>query len=222
MINLEMLARTFVGPAIETTKANIERKMDAPALQAVHNKDHPNRENVLKTWFENYAAFQGFTTEDRRRVVAGVLGFADMLGCHFDRLPYDELIEKFHRLHGICGKAASLTRTNNERDLISLTSKGLWCCYPNGVPIFDRLVQNVLWILYKLSQFPPKVSTANSGRYATFADVWFQIYNQVKPIIAEEAERIGYPYKLRVFDRMLWVIGQRNYTVDISAIRRLF
>jgi hypothetical protein len=140
----------------------------------------------------------------------------------FNDLPFEELIEKFDHLRRICGKAAALTKADKERDLVSLTSKGLWCCYPNGVPIFDRLVQGVLWILCKLCQVRPKEATANSGRYAAFADVWFQIYRQVKPIIAEEADRICYPYKLRVFDRMLWVIGQPNYVVDIAAIRRLF
>jgi len=222
MINLEMLARTFVGPAIEITKANIQKKMDDPAIQAVHDKGQPDRENALKRWLESYAALQGFTKEDRRRVVDGMLGFADTVGCHFDELPFEELIKKFDHLHGICGKAVALTKADKERDLVSLTSKGLWCCYPNGVSIFDRFVQNVLWILCKLSQVRPNASTANSGRYAAFADVWFQIYSQVTPIIVEEADRIGYPYKLRVFDRILWVIGQPDYVVDITAIRRLF
>ena len=88
--------------------------------------------------------------------------------------------------------------------------------------MFDRLVQNALWILCKLSQLRPKASVASNGRYAVFADIWFHIYDQVEPIIAQEADRIDYPYKLRVFDRMLWLIGQPNYIVDISTIRRLF
>jgi hypothetical protein len=82
MIDLEMLARTFVGPAIEITKANIKKKMDDPAIQAVHNKGQLDRKNALKSWLESYAAFIGFTKEDRLRVVDGMLGFADTQGCH--------------------------------------------------------------------------------------------------------------------------------------------
>ena len=101
------------------------------------------------------------------------------------RLSFEELIEKYDQLRGICGKAVALTKADRERDLVSLTSKGLWCCYPNGVPMFDRYVQSALWILCKLSQLCPKKSTASNGRYAGFADVWFQVYNQVEHIIAE-------------------------------------
>src|SRR6266513_789603 len=107
MIELEMLARTFVGPAIEITQANVQKKMDDPAIQAVHNKEQPDRENALKRWLESYSALQGFTTEDRRRVVAGMLGFADTHGCHFARLSFEELIEKYDQLRGICGKAVA-------------------------------------------------------------------------------------------------------------------
>ena len=217
MIVLQAVARAFVGAAVEVTQANVRRNVDAPAVGAAHNTGQPNREDALRTWLGSYAAFQGFAEADRRKVVDGMLNFADAEGCHFDALSYDALIEKFHRLHGICGKAVPLTKASKERSLISLTSKGLWCCYPNSVPIYDRYVQNALWIICKVVKLRPGNSVIND-RYAAFADVWLKIYEEVEPIVTEHADKIGYPYKVRIFDRILWLIGQPNYFGNVTPL----
>ena len=208
MINLEEITRAFIVPAIKVTKLDI----DSPAIKAVHNKDElskVDRSSDLKTWFRLMAVFH---------LVKLTLEFADRQGCHYDSLSYDGLIENFRCLRGECSKAVRPTRKGAERDLRSLASKALWCCYPNTVPIYDRYAQNALWVICKFAQIEPH--DAATG-YEAFADVWLKIYKQVEPIIATEARRIKYPYKVRVFDRVLWIIGQPYYSVN-GALARLF
>jgi len=215
MIDLQAVVRAFVGPAIEITQLNTKKNIDSRAVNALHNKNDPGRRETLKTWLGSYAVFQGFRHADRSSAVDAILDFGDTEGCHFDTLANDALVDKFHRLRGVCGKAVPPTRIGKARDLISLTSKGLWCCYPNAIPIYDSYAQQALWILCKLAELHPTASVSND-RYPSFADAWFQIYRQVEPIIGEYAAQVNYPYKVRILDRILWLIGRPGYTKNIT------
>ena len=52
-------------------------------------------------------------------------------------MPRTAVLAKFDALHTSCRKGVRRTTKDKERDLTSLTSKALWCCYPNAVPIYD-------------------------------------------------------------------------------------
>jgi hypothetical protein len=211
LINLEAMARAFVSRAIAITQHNLETDIDAPAIRAVHGqiRDNRERESALKKWLRDYAVFQGFTAEMRADVVRRVLQFADDERCHSEALSH----------------IGTLQGTRNQprrRDVTSLTTKALWCCYPNAVPIYDRLAQNALWVMCKLARIQPTLDSKDN-RYETFSDVWLQIYAAVEGIItAEIRSHIShYPYKVRVFDRILWSIGQPNYTGKVRLQRNL-
>ena len=43
-----------------------------------------------------------------------------------------------------------LNKNQTPRSLTSLTSKALWCCYPDAIPIFDSYARRALWVLSRL------------------------------------------------------------------------
>jgi hypothetical protein len=212
MIDLLAITRTFLPPAISLSKG--EHKLDAATIQAVHGKSTINRQNVLKQWLHSYGVFQGLEDSERSRVVTKVLEFADGDGCNTGlRLSHDLLIAKFDTLHKECRAIVRTKRDGSQRDLTSLTSKALWCCYPNAVPLYDSFTQHSVWLISRLANIEPPRTTPPWDRYQLFAAMWFKMYDRVLPII-EEADLQGYPYRVRIFDRILWIAGEPNYNRD--------
>ena len=95
-------------------------------------------------------------------------------------------------------------RNGRRRAVTVLTSKALWCCYPNDVPILDSYAEQALWVICRLSGKEP---ARNQSRRARFVDGWFQVYGDVRLAI-EQADLNGYPYRVRVLDKLLWYLGQ--------------
>lgn len=213
MIDLNAITRTLLHPAICLSKR--EHKVDAPTIQAVHDKTTTMRQDVLKRWLQSYGVFQGLEGSERLSVVTKVLEIADENGCNADlRLSHDELFTKFDALHKECCKLVRPNKDGSQRDLTSLTSKALWCCYPNAVPLYDRFTQHSVWLISRLAKIePPSPPRDPRDRYHPFAAMWFKMYDEVLPII-EEADLQGYPYKVRIFDKILWIAGEPNYNRD--------
>ena len=212
MIDLHAITRTFLPPAISLSKR--EHKVDASAIQAIHDKTTTNRQEVLKRWLQSYGVFQGLGGSERLAVVTTVLKIADENGCNTDlRLSPDELFAKFDALHKECCKLARAKKDGSQRDLTSLTSKALWCCYPNAVPLYDRFTQNSVWLISRLANIEPQRNSPPRDKYRPFAAMWFEMYDKVLPII-EEADLQGYPYRVRIFDKILWIAGAPNYIRD--------
>jgi hypothetical protein len=173
------------------------------------------RQDALRKWLGSYRVTR-FRGADR--AAAAVLKFADDGGCDREvRLSYDELISKFDALHEQCRKLVPLNKDNAQRDLTSFTSKALWCCYPSSVPIYDNFTQSSVWIISRLSGVSPTMDHPPKHRYRPFADAWLAMYSQVASII-NEADLQGYLYPVRVFDKVLWIVGEPNYNRDPSKV----
>ena len=99
------------------------------------------------------------------------------------------------------------TKDQTPRSLTSLTSKALWCCYPDAIPIFDSYAQRALWVMSRLMGFDPP---EDDEPYARFLSTWLKLY---RGLVINDDRLGGYPYKVRVFDRILWIIGQPDYGV---------
>ena len=104
------------------------------------------------------------------------------------------------------------------RYFTSLASKALWLCYPDSVPIFDRYVVNALHFISKIEDgITPIPEKKPDGKkrpdYEQFVHVWKQLYAKHKETI--EGLDIGaYKYRVRVLDRVLWLVGRPAYSVD--------
>lgn len=216
MIDLQAITRTYLQQAISLSRR--EHQADAPAVQAVHDKTQTNRQDALRKWLQSYQVFQGFVNSDRSAVAAAVLDFADGGGCDPElSLSYDELISRFDALHEKCRNVVRPKKDTTRRDLTSFTSKALWCCYPNAVPLYDNFTQNSVCIISRLAGVSPTTDHLLKHRYGSFADVWLAMYNQVVPII-DQADLQDYPYRVRVFDKILWIVGEPNYNRDSSKV----
>ncbi len=98
-------------------------------------------------------------------------------------------------------------KTGKLREVVSLTSKALWCCYPNDIPIFDDYTLRALQVICRLCSIFP---APGQSEYGTFSDAWLQIYRKLEPIIERE-DLQAFPFKVRVMDGMLWYLGQPSF-----------
>jgi hypothetical protein len=96
-----------------------------------------------------------------------------------------------------------------KRNFVSLASKALWLRYPDVVPLYDRFAQDALWILSKLESDLPLVPEGTT-RYGAFALIWQTLYDRYAVSVAA-IDNKGYPYRVRIFDRILWLIGEPTY-----------
>lgn len=166
----------------------------------------PEKQVAARDWLQNYQVFRGPTAQHRERIAQNLVTFFD--DQKKSRLRKDEIEQKFKDLEtSLRSNANILTRTGKEQHIDSLTSKALWLCYPQDVPIMDTFAENSLRVLARILNL--RISVGES-RYANYMKLWFAAYKLVSPEIDKLA--LGdYPYKGRVFDKYLWWLGQENY-----------
>jgi len=205
MLDLDAVARTFLRPAIWLSKR--EHVVDAPVIKAVHDQNQPKREDVLKNWLRSYSVLQGLCDDQRDAVVRAILRFADKRECDLDlSLSYNGVMTNFRELYYDCKNVV-------QRDVTSLTSKALWCCYPSAIPLYDQYAQQSIWMISRLAGIELKNEHKPGDRYGPYAEIWFAIYRALSPLI-DASDLEGYPYRVRVFDKILWMIGEANYNRD--------
>jgi hypothetical protein len=91
-----------------------------------------------------------------------------------------------------------------------LASKALWLCYPGSVPLYDSYAQRALWVICKLEKEIPTLPE-NEPEYRKFVHVWKAVYDRYAGAI--NSIEIGtYPYRVRIFDKILWLIGEPRYS----------
>ena len=87
-------------------------------------------------------------------------------------------------------------------------------CYPDVVPIYDGYAVRALQVISRLvplnlteqRQWPDGLE-----KYAPYLEIWIQLYAKAAPVISEAAA--DYLHRVRIFDKMLWLIGKRTYGV---------
>jgi hypothetical protein len=85
----------------------------------------------------------------------------------------------------------------------------LWLCYPETVPIFDAHARNAIYFLSKIDPEIPRIDQ-EWRPYRKYVTVWLFLYEKYRNPI-EEIHCAGCPYKVRVFDRVLWALGEPGY-----------
>lgn len=56
----------------------------------------------------------------------------------------------------------------------------------------------------------------NGTGYATFVRCWIVVYQDVEALIAQ-LNRHRYPYNVRLFDKLLWILGEETYGLGDPA-----
>jgi hypothetical protein len=205
MLDLDTLIANFGPEAIRRLAS--EASWDSKALAAMNTKGAAARHEILRGWLSSYAVCQGFDNSQRDVLAKAVLDWADRQPEDSKLESLDALVHAHSELMAACSDA-----DGRNRDFTSLASKALWLRYPDEVPLYDRLAQVALWMLSKLEPDLPPVPRAPIGihRYGPFALVWRTLFDRSADSIAA-VDNQGYPYRVRIFDRILWLIGEPVY-----------
>jgi len=201
MINLIAVIDRFIAEAVDRQIADCMQP-DNVVINALNDPAQPDRVVCVQDWLRRYGVLRGIPNGVPEQIAETVIDFADNREPNaVPDNPY-AVIEAFTLLHASCYAV-------HARKYTSLVSKALWCCYPSVVPIFDEHVERALWLISRLMEMPPPES---ESKYERFVEVWFELYDVAAPIIAQ-ADLRGYPYSVRVFDKILWIVGQPHYGV---------
>jgi hypothetical protein len=203
LIDFEAIIGHFGEEAVRLQLQEMET-LDNPALASVRNKNAAGRVEVLRRWFHNYQVFQGISADKRLAVASAVLQWADERDLQ-SNLSTVEAVEQAHiELMAACSNA-----DGRNRDFTSLASKALWLCYPYDVPIFDSFARRALWVIAKLEAGRGAV-IVEGPEYRRFLYVWKALYDRYA-VALRQIDTHGYPYRVRIFDKILWMIGTRDY-----------
>ena len=214
MMNFETVVRHYWPKALCDIKADPEEsKRDQEAIKAVTERQLPTRRDDLRKWLWFYRVLQGFTTPEGFKIAEAVLGWADGDRNRSRDLTTAEALAAAHAelMKVVC------QAYGKRRDFTSLASKALWLCYPESVPMFDGWTRNALYVISKIENGINPIAEKTPD-YEQFVHVWKQLYSKYKETI--ESLDIGtcpYPYRVyrvRVFDRILWLIGRSSYQTD--------
>ncbi len=208
-INFETIIRNLWVNAIKGMMWD-HTHYDVKAIEAINRENDPNRRDTIRNWLQDYKVFRvrGIATQ-RDKIADAVLMWADSR----DRERYLDGPDALYAVHkelmkSVCDAYIHGSQ-NIRREFTSLTSKALWLCYPDKIPMFDSYAQRALWVLAKLEI---GIAAPSSGAdYYQFVSVWTQFYKKYLDTISG-LDTDGYPYKVRVFDRILWMIGKDQYT----------
>lgn len=207
MINLNQIVEHFLDEALRL--CGDEGEKDEAVIRFLNDRNQgtdARRTEVLK-WLHYYRVLQRLNEAECEAIASVVVDFADTRGAVVSPLTKAEIIERFNDLHSRCFSKVHPNKDGAPRSLTSLTSKALWCCYPDAIPMFDSHAQSALWVLSRVMGLARPVDTTEYGR---FVSVWFSLYGGVERTL-DDARLGDYRYKVRVFDRILWIIGQPDY-----------
>jgi hypothetical protein len=209
MIDFEAIIRCVWVNAIKGIKLDHAR-YDMNALDALSRQDDTKRRDTIRDWLQAYRVFRvrGIATQ-RDKIADAVLRWADSRDRDRNLDGPDALSAAHEELMKVVCDAYIDGSQNSQREFTSLTSKALWLCYPDKIPMFDSYTQRALWVLAKLEigiAVPP-----SGADYYQFVYVWTQFYERYLGTISA-LDTDGYTHLVRVFDRILLMIGKDQYT----------
>jgi hypothetical protein len=217
MVIFEAVISRFGPEAVNLLLNDKDVKADDEAIHAVKAQSDTERVDKIRHWLQIYEVFQYIPGPQRSAIAAAVLCWADSRDISIRLTTEDALCKAHESLMNKCVEAYG-----KERDFKSLASKALWLCYPNDVPIFDSFAQRALWVFAKIdNDITPLSDNAlidlapqlKNREYRQFVHIWKALYDLNKQSI-DALEKHDYPYSVRVFDKILWIIGSPYYRYD--------
>jgi len=202
MLTLKQLAKELTKKEIHCDKEETEK--DNAVIDAINDRgrDLAERKKAVVKWLNSYSVLMGIPAGTRDVIAGEIISFGDERRSTTLGLDRSKIVAEFNQLEMRLEKAAS-------RGVTSLTSKALWSCYPNDVPIFDKNAIVALTVISHLRHLAP---SPKQGKYASFVDVWLQVYQEIEPVISgTKLHSESCPCKVRVLDRLLWHVGQCKF-----------
>lgn len=205
--DLRRFTEQFVAAKLYSDSS--ETAKDNAVITAIRNRKlaATDRKRQVVDWLNYMRVLMSFPQDARTLVAEQIITYAD--GTRQDLLHQDKvgIVIEFDTLRERVCRFAPRTKNGEERDVTSLTSKALWCCYPDAVPIFDNNAAGALRVIGRLCHFAP---VPKQSKYACFVDLWLKVYAELEPVISD-ADLSGCPYRVRLLDRLLWYLGQSSF-----------
>lgn len=203
VISFETVIRRF-GPQALRLQLEESEKTDSKALLALEDKTASGRSEAISSWLQSYQVFQGIDGPKRIVIAAAVVAWADARDPLRDLASVDSLVAAHAEMMAACERA-----NGEKRDFTSLASKALWLCYPVSIPLFDSFAQCALRVISKLEADIAPLPDSDS-EYRKFVHVWTALYQRYTSAL--HAIDVGdYPYRVRIFDKILWLLGEPRY-----------
>jgi len=204
LIDFNAVISKYGAVALRLQRNTVE-VADNLALDSLRNHDLPARANDIRHWLWEYNVLQGINVGNGNAIAQAILDWYDARASR-NVSTLDEIVAAHSELMEACTNAC-----DGQRQFTSLASKALWLCYPDHVPIFDSFAQRALWMICKLDKEinPPN---EEAPEYGKFVHYWMEIYRRYS--VSIESIDIGdYPYRVRVFDKILWILGTKEYAI---------
>ncbi len=205
--NFEYAVHRFAPLALSQLRNVYEGEQgDKKAIEALkdRNAGEEARCKVVKRWLQNYSVFQGISDADRMLFTAAIVKWAD-----------SRILQTDLNVEGIITAHKSLCSALQEiqnRKFTSMASKALWLCYPKSVPMYDSFVDHSLLVISKLENIYPIPD--RKSEYHQFVHIWQVLYGRYSDALA--IYESVYPYRVRIFDKILWLIGDRRYVQRVD------
>jgi hypothetical protein len=214
VLDLETLIEEFVRTRLRSFEA--DTAPDRKTVNAVEDKnlERTAREDQVRAWLGYYKVILFFPPDRSRAIAREIIEFADESRPASLHQLHTQIVREYNRLRDrIQPLAPPAPKSKRHREVMSLTSKALWLCYPNDVPIFDDYSLRAIQVISRICQICPM---PDQGLYESFVDVWLQFYGRIRPVI-EQSDLHGYQYKMRVLDGFLWYLGKPDFEVAAAS-----
>jgi predicted aminopeptidase len=246
----DLVRRYFQAAALLLDPANLRAgsfKRDQAAIRAVAAKERAvaERAQALAEWLTFHRA---------NRVAApkpdAEKTFAATVAQHalpvLDRLDVTDVPAAFNALRAAVAQAYD-PKDDTKRSLLVLTSKLLWCRFPETAPVYDASAANATAFLVKLLKVvevhAPYERIAEERHYddhdgyqawdfnnKKLVDCWYYkdyvqsravLYGRCEAeiirLIAEARSAVMTASPFQVFDKMLWLIGDHRHDYSLKG-----
>jgi hypothetical protein len=181
---------------------------DERGFRALANTQLPARRDELRKWLHSYSVLRRLTSAQCDEVTEAVLVWTDA-NSHLDLMTVEALAAAHAELEAACQICVPCNADGKRRDFTSLASKALWLRFPNRVPIYDSYARNALQTISKMQRGFTAISN-NRPEYEQFVHIWKQFYERYRETV-ENLSIKPYTHRARVFDVVLWHLGQPSY-----------
>ncbi len=210
MLDLNTMIERFLDEAINTQIDQCSQ-LDNMAIRSVNNilSKNENRHYNIAFWLKRYRALRSYKREWHSAIVSEIVKFADKGREPLSIHNLDVLLQEYSYLYSRIQNVVPSKQDDKPRDVAVITSKALWICYPNDVPMLDSYAERALSVISRLVAFNRLEGRSDgTARFEQFAHTWCRLYD----IAQFDSVSIGdYPYRVRVFDRILRIIGEPGY-----------
>jgi hypothetical protein len=210
MLDLNEITEDFIRTRLRGFAT--ETDPDVATVRAIADKDmkREKREKQVLIFLRYYKVIRFFPPENSRTIARRIVEFADEPRPTALDQNRASIISEYKKLEGRIQSFAPRTKAGKQIKVTSLTSKALWCCYPDDIPIFDSHAQRALQMISRICRIFPE---PGQGEYGRFVDVWLQLYRKIEPAI-DRADLKGFPCKIRVLDGLLWYLGKPEFDLQ--------